>query len=299
MVDWDDLRFFVAVARHGTVSAAARALRVSQPTVSRRIAAFELRLGAQLFERSGAGWSLSEIGRGMLVHAEPMQKHALDAESFASGRSMGLSGAVRVTASEWMIRSVLGPALGPLLDRHPALCVELLADTKHLSLARREADLALRPSRFTQPEVVQREVGTLAFGLYASEGYLARYGVPDFGDGARNHALIVMAEGLAKLADYDWLPLLVGNARVVVRTNGREPMVTMARAGLGMTCLPRVLGDATPDLRLLPTPMPSPKRKLYLGVHRAARSTPRVRAAYDFLTEAFRAMPALASKVSA
>jgi DNA-binding transcriptional LysR family regulator len=294
MLDWDDLRFFLAVAHCGTVSSAARSLQVTQPTVSRRIAAFEERLGAQLFERSGTGWTLSDIGRGMLAHAEQMQKHALDAHTFATGRSMALRGTVRVTASEWVICSLLGPALGPLLEAHPALCVELLADTRHLSLVARDADLALRPSKFTQPEVIQREVGTIAFGLYASERYLARHGMPDFGRGAPGHALVLMTDGLANLADYEWLPPLIAQARVAVRTNGREPMVTMARAGLGIACLPRALGDAVAELRLLPAPGEPPRRKLYLGVHRAARSTPRVRATYDFLAQTLRAMRALA-----
>ena len=290
MLDWDDLRFFLAVVREGTLSGAARVLGVTQPTVGRRVAGCEARLGALLFERTPAGLLPSETGRSMLAHAEQMEAHALFAENLATGRSAGVSGSVRITATEWAARSLIGPALGPLLDRHRGLSVELLADARHLSLLKREADVALRASRFTHADVVQHAVAPLAFGLYASDGYLARYGTPDFTTGCEGHALITMTDGLAKLADYEWLPALTDKARVVVRTNGREPMATMALAGFGIACLPRFLGDATPGLRRLSTPAAIPSRKLWLGVHRAARATPRVRAVVDFLTQTLRGL---------
>jgi DNA-binding transcriptional LysR family regulator len=285
MIDWSDLQFCLAVARHGTLSAAAKALDVTQPTVGRRIAAFEQQLGAKLFVRSPRNWALSEVGQAVLRHAEHMQAHALSAESLAAGRDAGVVGQVRITASEWMICSVLGPALAPYLPRHPALCLELIADTRHLSLVKREADIALRPSRFTHKEIVQREVGVLAFGLYASESYLVRHGQPDFAHGSPGHVFITATDDMNNLADYEWLPPLAANAHVAVRTNGRQPMAGMASAGIGIACLPRCMGDALPSLRRLETPVPSPERQLWVGVHRAARTTPRIRVALGFITE--------------
>ncbi|MFY0537427.1 LysR substrate-binding domain-containing protein [Nannocystis pusilla] len=116
----------------------------------------------------------------MLARAEQMEAAALAAERVASGRDVGLRGRVAVTASEWLVGSVLGPLLGPFVAEHPGLELELVADARHLSLSRREADIAVRPSRFEQAEVIQRQVGVVAFGLYASDGYLARRGMPDF-----------------------------------------------------------------------------------------------------------------------
>ncbi|MET0342830.1 MAG: LysR family transcriptional regulator [Polyangiales bacterium] len=290
MLDWDDLRFFLAVARQGSLSKAARSLAVTQPTVGRRLAACEAKLGAQLFERSAAGLALSDVGRALLPSAERMEAHALHAESLASGRSVGISGTVRLTAAEWTARSLIGPALGPLLERHPRLTIELVADARHLSLAKREADIALRASPFTHPEIVQRALAPLAFALYASDGYLARRGAPDFTTGCEGHTFIEMTDGLAHLADYEWLPRVRQRAHVGVRTNGREPMATMALAGVGIACLPRFLGDALPGLRRLTAPAPSPPRKLWLGVHRAARATPRVRAVVAYLAEALRGL---------
>lgn len=285
VVDWDDLRVFLAVARAGSFSAAARELGVAQPTVGRRIAALERSLGARLFVAAASGQTLSRTGGMMLARAEQMEAAALAAERVASGRDAGLRGRVVITASEWLVGSVLGPLLGPLVDGHPGLELELVAEARHLNLARRDADIAVRPSRFEQAEVVQRQVGVLAFGLYASDGYLARRGMPDFAAQCEGHALIAMSESLTKIPDVEWLPQIAARARVAVRTNGREPMVTMAAAGLGLTCLPRFLGDRAPGLRLLPTPVPGPRRQLWLGVHRDVRSVPRVKACAGFLAE--------------
>ena len=288
MLDWDDLRFFLAVARHRTMSAAARSLGVAQPTVSRRIDAFEKKLGARLFLRSSAAaWDLSPAGRSVLAHAEGMEAQALAAEAAAAGRDAGVDGEVRVTASEWMIASVLGPRLGPFLVRYPSLSIQLVADARHYNLVRREADLAVRPSKFQQLEIFQRQIAVLEFGLYASDEYLARQGVPEFGAAAQGHRLIGMTEQIGNIADLEWLPPLIGSARVVVRTNGRGAMATMAAAGIGIACLPRFVGDAHPALRLLATPRSRPRRQLWLGVHRSARAVPRVKAVGDFITETF------------
>ena len=286
MRDWDDLRFLLAVARHRTMSAAARALRVAQPTVGRRIAALEQRLGARLFERAGTPWALSPAGQAMLAHAEQMEVQALAAAHLVSGRDAGLDGEVRITASEWMIATVLGPRLAPLLTRHPALSIDLVAEARHLNLFRREADIAIRPSRFPQLEIVQRQVAVLGFGLYASDDYLARFGAPDFSVGARGHSLVVAGAEMGKtIVDAAWLPGLVGAARVAARANSRLAMANIAAAGAGIACLPRYLGDATPGLRRIPTPTPNPRPPLWLGTHRDARKVRRVKAVVDFIVE--------------
>jgi DNA-binding transcriptional LysR family regulator len=191
-----------------------------------------------------------------------------------------------VTASDWLINSALAPLIGPFAAKHPELELELLADVRHLNLMRREADIALRLSRFEDDEVVQRKVGSVLFGLYASEAYLTRHGLPDFGARCRGHRLILMSKSLSRVPDLAWLPALTGEARVSARTNGREAMATLAVAGAGIACLPRFVGDRSSALRLLRTPTPSPERALWLGVHRDIRSVLRIRATATFLSEA-------------
>lgn len=286
MLPWDDLQFFLAVAQHGTLSAAAKALGVTQPTVGRRISGLEQRLGAELFVRRPGGFELTAIARGIVEHAEAMRDHAARAESRASGHDLGVEGKVRVTASEWLVRSVLGPLLGPLLAEHPLLELELHAEARHLNLAKREADIAIRPSPFRHDSVFQRAVANLEFGVYAADAYLSRRGAPGFAEGAPGHVVIGMTHDIGPIVDHAWLGPMTTRAVVAVRCNGREPMATLAAAGVGLACLPCFLGDATPGLRRIATPTPGPVRKLWLGVHRTARRTPRIRSTADFVADA-------------
>ncbi|HYH97056.1 LysR family transcriptional regulator [Hyalangium sp.] len=290
MLDWDDLRIFLAVARCGSLSAAARELKVSQPTVGRRIQAFERRLGARLFRRTPGGYALSAVGETVRSHAERMEQDALALERAATGRDAGLEGPMRITASEWLAVRVLGPALVPFMKQHPAITLEIVADVRWLSLPKSEADIAFRPAAFTHREVFQRKVARIAFGLYASGEYLAQHGVPDFQNACSGHSLIAMSNGQTPIADLPWLAKIASKARVVARSNGREAQAAMAAEGGGIACLPRLLGDSTPNLRLLAPPTPPPERTLWLGVHRETRTVPRVRALIAFATRMFQSL---------
>jgi DNA-binding transcriptional LysR family regulator len=254
--------------------------------VGRRIDAFERRLGAKLFQRTPSGYALSASGESILAHVERMEQGALAAERAAAGRDAGLKGHLRVTASEWLAVRVLGPLLVPFLARHPLISVELIADARWLSLPRREADIAFRPAAFEHHEVFQREVARIGFGLYASEGYLAQRGAPDFARQCEGHDVVVMTDDPPGIADLAWIRAVAGRARVAARSNGREALAAMGAAGAGLVCLPRVVGDATAGLRLLSPPATPPERRLWLGVHRDTRAAPRVKAITAFLAGA-------------
>jgi DNA-binding transcriptional LysR family regulator len=299
MLDWDDLRFYLAIARAGSLSGAARTLGVTQPTAGRRLAAFEKSLGARLFSRTPAGHVPTPIGARLLAYAERMEADAIAAERLASGADAGVRGQVRVTASEWMIDRVLAPLVAPLLAQYPGLSVELAAEARHLSLVRREADIAVRPSRFEHQEVIESPVAVLGFGVYASDGYLAERGMPDFSRGAEGHRLIAMSESLTKIPDVEWLPRIVARADVVLRSNGRIPMATLAARGVGLVCLPRYMGDATPTLRRVSTKLAEPERTLFVAMHQDGRRVPRIRATLAFLKESLRRLqPALRGSAS-
>jgi DNA-binding transcriptional LysR family regulator len=287
-MDWDDVRFFLAVARRRTLSAAARDLAVTQPTVGRRITAFERRLGAKLYIRRSDGFDLTGAGTHMLEHAERMERDALAAERSIAGRDAGLRGVVRVTASEWLITSVVSPMVGALFARYPQLELELIADQRHLNLSRREADIALRPRRFGQQALVQRATVALRFGLYATPRYLATRGTPRAGDGD-GHTVIAMLDGVGDVAR-DWLAATFPAATRAVRINGRDAMVSLAAAGVGLACLARVVGDNVPALQRVATPTPPPSPTLWMGMAREASTTPRVRAVASFLAEGLRAI---------
>jgi len=286
-MNWDDYRFFLAVARQGTLSAAARLLEVTQPTVGRRIAALERRLGAKLYLRRPDGFTLSEAGGQMLAHCERIEREVLAAELRVSGRDDGLRGVVRMTASEWMCTSVIAPMLHELLSRHPQLEIELVADQRHLNLARREADIALRPRRFEHAEIAQRSIAPVRFSLYAAPRYIATHGLPRAGDGA-GHVVIGMLDGVGDVVR-EWLGSVLPRSTRSVRTNGRDAMVSLATAGVGLACLARVVGDGLPELERVPIAPEPPAPMMWLGMPRDARSTPRVRLVADLVARELRA----------
>lgn len=290
MIDWDDFRILLAVARTGSLSAAARELGVTQPTVGRRLARLEQRLGASLFVRTASGQSATTTGKRLIAAAERMEQDALSAERFASGRHEGLRGRVIVTASEWLVDRALAPLLPPFHGEHPGIELELLAEARHLNLIRREADIALRPSVFPHQDVVQTKLCPVGFGLYASDSYLAQYGTPNLGTQCAGHELIAMSEYMTRIPEATWLPSVTRAARVVARTNGRIPMLTLVEAGVGFACLPTFLAQAAPKLRRLPLDTDHLTRELFLGVHRDVRRVTRVRATAAFLKRSLQAL---------
>ncbi len=183
VLDWDDLRFFLAIARTGSLTAAARELRVTQSTVGRRLASLESSLGARLLHRTPEGYVLTLAGEAILGQAERVEAEALSVERAVGGRDAQLEGIVRVAAVETLASHVLAPCFCALQSRSPEIVIELLADVRQLSLAMREADVAVRLSRFEQHDLIARRIGGLAYGLYASPAYLERHGEPDFGAG--------------------------------------------------------------------------------------------------------------------
>lgn len=282
-MNWDDYRFFLAVARRGTLSAAAADLDVTQPTVGRRIAALERRLGTRLYVRGPGGLALSEAGGQMLEHAERIERDVLAAELRVSGRDAGPRGVVRITASEWLCTSLLSPLLSDLLGRYPQLEIELVADTRHLNLARREADLALRPRRFEHDAIVQRAIAPVAFALYAAPRYLASHGAPRAGDG-HGQVVIGMLDGVGDVVR-SWLAAALPRASRSVRTNGRDAMVTLATSGVGLACLARAVGDPIAALQRVELDPAPPAPMLWLGMHRDARATARIRAVATYVTQ--------------
>jgi DNA-binding transcriptional LysR family regulator len=292
-IDWDDLRFLLSLSRHGTLTAAATDLGVTQPTVGRRLAGLERRLGSKLFRSAPQGAELTSAGEMLVGRAQRMEAEALEATRLASGRDEGVQGRLTISASEWLVARVLGPGLLPLLERHPGLRIDLLASARWANLARGDADIALRPVAFQQQAVFQRELARVGFGLYASGEYLQRHGRPDFSRRCACHVLLLMDEDVPT-ADTPWLRRFAADARVGARTNGREALAAMAGAGIGLACLPRLVGDRTAGLELLAPPVPLPERRLWLGVHRDVRRLARVRAAIDHLrTVLRRAQPGL------
>ncbi|WP_169927167.1 LysR family transcriptional regulator [Labilithrix luteola] len=284
MFDWDDLRYVLAIARHGTLSSAARRLAVTQPTMGRRLDAFEKHLGTRLFLRTPEGFQLTAAGRELLAHAERMEGEALAAFQIVAGRDSGVVGMVRVTTTKWFSSSIVAPILARLPERYPGLAVDLVASDGWLNLPRRDVDIALRFARFEHQDVLQRSVARIGFGLYASARYLDRRGMPDFTLGCPGHAVITMSDDVENVADVPWLRAIAHAASIAFRSNGRDAHAIAAAEGAGLACLPRHLAERTPGLVRLAPPSPPPARRAWLGIHRDGSRIPRIRAVMDALT---------------
>ncbi|MFM5915040.1 MAG: LysR family transcriptional regulator [Chakrabartia godavariana] len=280
-MDWDDLKTFLAIARHGTLSGAARALGVTQPTMGRRLAAMEARSGARLLQRLPGRYALTSLGEAVLGNAERIEAEALAAERTITGRDVALEGVVRLTTVDTLAARIAAPALAALQCRHPGIVVELVPDTRQLSLSKREADIALRMSRFEGHEVAARRVGQMALGLY---------GTPDWQDRLKDGAvrLVTVLDDQAHLPEAKWLHQMFPDAAVGFRSNSREVQLWAAKSGAGIAALARYRADEEPDLvRFLPE-APDLVRDIWLGVHVDMRHMPRVRAVMDAITDTLR-----------
>ena len=289
MLDWDDLRFFLAVARLGNLSAAAKELRVSQPTVGRRLASLEGSLGVRLLDRTPDGYVLTLAGRDVLEKAQRLESEAQALERTVGGRDTRLSGLVRVTCAETIAAHLLAPCFGGLHRQHPDILVDLIPHPRELSLSMREAELSVRLSRPTQHDLVIRRIGNLAYGLYASRDYLDRHGALDLEGGCPGHFLIEQSDDVEDMLQFGWLGDMTARARVALQTSSHEAAVSAALDGAGLACLARFRADREAGLMCLAAPVPAPVSGIWLVVHKDNRDTSRIRAVMSHIAEAVRA----------
>jgi DNA-binding transcriptional LysR family regulator len=285
--DWSDARVFLAIERCGSLSAAGRQLRVEQSTVGRRLASLEAQLGARLFDRTPEGYLLTGSGERLLAHAEAMEAEALAAEREVGGDEERLAGVVRLTAPQLFGAAFVVPLLAGFRRAQPDVVVELVADNTTLSLSRREADLALRLHRPTQPLLVTRRLADVATTLYGSETYLAARGRPrrDLADlGA--HDLVDYDDSYQPDLEVRWLRKYARAARVVFRANSAQAMLSAVEAGMGLALLPCYAADRVPGLVRVGPAKEVVVRGLWLVLHRDLRHAARIRALADWLVAA-------------
>ena len=285
MLDWDDLRFFLALARHGSLSAAARALHVSQSTVGRRLTSLEASLGVRLLNRTPDGYVPTLAGQELRAKSETLEAEILTVERDVGGRDTHLSGLVRVTCAETVAAHILAPCFAALRVTHPDIMIELIPNPRELSLAMREADISVRLKPPEQQDLVVRRIGSVSFGLYASPGYLETFGELDVEDGCPGHALITQLDDDHEMTQTAWLTELASRARVAMQTSSHEAAVLAAAHGGGLACLACFRADREPRLIRVDVQSQPPQAALSLIVHKDNRNVPRVRAALTHITE--------------
>lgn len=288
-LDWNDLRCFLAVARGGSTLAAGRALRVSQTTVARRIAALEQAVKLTLFEKRQAGYALTPEGVELLAHAEAVESAAQGFENVAAASNRDLTGNVRVTTEEIFAITLLAPMLRELHELHPEILIELDSAQAIRDLGAGEADIALRSTVHAHGNgLVGRRLCRDDWTLYCSRDYAARNGVPENLDELRNHAIIGGGGGNLWRHYQAWLQSLGLEDKVAMHHASSTGLLSGVRSGFGIAVLPCVIADAEPDLIRCLAPREDQERAFWLLTHERVRNAPQVRTVIDFLYERLR-----------
>ncbi len=283
--DWNRARAFLVTAEEGSLSAAARSLSMSQPTLGRQVTALEEELGVTLFERVGRGLVLTSAGTQLLEHVRQMGEAANAMSLVASGQKQEIAGPVAVTCSEIYAEWLLPAVLHQLRNTAPGITVEVVAANDIRDLKRREADIAIRNTRPEQPDLIARSLGTDRGTLYASPDYIA--GLPYMTCRADlEHADFIGLENMAEfLTQLQAIGYPVTESNVPIIASNHPLHCEYARQGLGMGFMPCCYGDRDPKLaRVLPRDdlLEFP---VWLAAHRELRTSPRVRLVWDLLAE--------------
>jgi len=247
--DWNDLKYFLACAREGSLARAGRALGVDQTTVSRRLTALETAVDARLFDRAAPRTVLTPTGEALLETAQRIEQGALEFDRIASGADERLEGVVRVATSETLSVAFLTRRLARLHEAHPGIEVELITGAVSRNLLKREADLALRTgARPTQRSLIVRKIARSSFHLFASKRY--RKDHPEAGRAGPldGHDLIGFCDEMAQIPAAKWLERFGAGARLTMRVNSLLSALEAARGGWGVAAIPTFLGAMYPEL---------------------------------------------------
>ncbi len=286
MFAWDDLRVFLAIARGGSLAAAARTLGVNHSTVFRRLNAFEAAVGVRLFDRQPEGYAVTAEGAEMLVRAARIEDEVLALDRELSGRDLRLEGTVRVTTPDTVALGLLPPHLARLRRAQPGIEIELAVSNQIYNLSKREADVAIRPAKAPEGAMVGRRLAGIAFAAYGARSYLGTAAAPKSPEELAAHPRVGPDESLADTAAARWLRTHAPDAAVACRCDSLMAQVHAVRAGVGLGLLPCFLADPDPALVRLPLPAPEMETGLWLLTHEDLRRTARIRAVLDFLAEA-------------
>jgi DNA-binding transcriptional LysR family regulator len=284
MFDWNDLRHFLAVARHGSTIRAAKALGMNQSTVQRRIAALERQLGQRLFERRSDGYRLTRLGEELRPIAERVETDVTDFTRHSASSDVELVGTIRVTCPETAgYRIMKSPILEAFHARYPGLRVEMVMVDRVLDLARGEADIAFRTSDPKDDALVARKVAEVPWAVFASRAYLDRRGAPKTVDEIGSHDVVQFDGPIAEHPGARWLKKVAPHARIAARCTSTPALVLAVKSGAGISPLPVIAVEGEPEVVRLFDSIPELRLPFYLLIHRDMQRTPRVRAFCDFV----------------
>jgi DNA-binding transcriptional LysR family regulator len=290
-LDWDDLRYFLAVARTGSLSAAARSLHVNHSTVLRRLGALEARLEARLFERFATGYEMTAAGEQLEKQLQPVAEQIEAIERRIGGLDAGLSGTIRVTTTD-TLHGLLSPGLADFCRRHPRIQLQVAVQNSFLNLTRREADIAVRPAKRPPETAVARRAGVIQTAVYASKAYLRRSAKS--GAAANDwpaHAWVAPDESLGHLSQARWLAAHVPPERVALSADSLVAMANAVRAGAGLGLLLCLLAEPDRELVRIGEPLPELDTPVWILTHPDLRKVRRIQALVAHLLESLTSHP--------
>jgi DNA-binding transcriptional LysR family regulator len=289
MFDWNDLRHLLAVARHGSTLAAAKALHVNQSTVHRRLAALERALDCSLVERHPTGHRLTVIGHQLRAHAERIEQEAMAIARHVVSSDNGMVGRIRMTCS-----TVVGQRLmtsGLIEDfnaRHPGLTVELIMTERVLNLANGDADLAIRGGEPTDETLVGKKVADIAWGLYASRAYVKLHGAPASAEELGHHTVVGFIDGMQEHRAARWLRSKAPRTQIRAECGNVPSAFLAVKTGACIGPLPVLLAELDDELLCVLGPIRDLSYPMYLLTHKDLRRVPRISAFFDFCSSRLR-----------
>jgi len=285
MLNWDDLRLFLAASRDRSFVAVGRRMQVDQTTVARRLSALEQTVGSSLFHRSPRGITLTEAGVSLIAHAEKIEAEVMAASARLEEREGEITGTVRLATPEAFGTFLVAPNAVRLHERHPDLQLELVPESRTVSLSSREADLAVALNRPPRGRLVARKLTDYRLGLYGAAEYLCAH--PPIADlvAARTHPFVWYIDEMIDIPELRYFDQLVAGSATAFRSSSIAAQHEAVANGLGLGILHAFAADADPRLvRLLPKNI-QVTRSYWLVVHKDEQRLPRVRAVIDFLTD--------------
>jgi DNA-binding transcriptional LysR family regulator len=283
MFDWNDLRYFLAVARHGSTIAAGKALGISQSTVQRRLVELEGKIKRKLVSRTAAGYRLTDFGKELLPYAERIEIAVGDLERQLSDLGRDRGGVIRVTCPEPIVQRMT-PLIERFHARHPSLRVDFVMSDRYLDLSKGDADVAFR-SGDTDDELIGRKIADSVWAVYASQDYIARHGKPAAVEDLSQHPLVCLDESMSGHRVAKWLKEIAPTPTITARNNSVLGMVYAVKSGVGIGPLPTAIADGEPGLVRVLGPIPELARSWRILTHPDLRRTPRIAAFFDFVAE--------------
>lgn len=285
-LDWNDLRYVLAVVRHGSAAGAAKHLGVSHATVLRRVQAVEQSVGTTLFDRLSTGHASTDAGHLMVALGESIEDAITQTQRIIDGRATGLSGALRFTTTDSLAHSLLPPILASFRKRYPEIRVEMVVSNALLSLDRRDADVTLRTSLHPPQELVGMRLARMDFAAYAAPAYLDMRPGQHWGD-----LDWVLPDGSQALSPVGlWTRSAIKPERIVMTVDSFVVACRLAEAGVGVVVLPYFLGEESPRLRRVHMVEREASSDLWMLTHPNLRQSGRVRAFMEHLSRSLRAV---------